>query len=263
MADKNSPIGILDSGVGGLTVIKAIKQLMPQEDTIFFADSLNCPYGNKNEDEIANLTNKIIDFLKTHNIKIVAIACNTMSAIIEQIRAKHDIEIIGIISPTAEYICKLNLSQVGLIATSFTIKSNRYKNLLQKSCKDLKLISQDSKVLAKLIEDAKFNEIDNEIKIQIDTILEKTQNLQDIILGCTHYPIVENSFKNLYPNISFINPAIDQANAVREFLAKNHMLTNKNSGDFKIYTSGNINKFETFLKKLNLPNPNLISYKKI
>lgn len=253
--DKNSAIGILDSGVGGLTVVKAVKQLMPQEDIIFFGDSLHCPYGNKSEEEILQLTNKIITFLKEKKVKILALACNTMSTLSEELRKQHEIEIVDIISPTVAYIAKLNLKELGLLATSFTVNSRRYDKLLSEKCENLTLYSQESKNLAKFIEDGNFDEADEELKKGISKILEKSPILEDILLACTHYPIIEASFKKFYPNISFINPAIDQANALREFLAKNHLLTNRNSGKFELYSSGKIDKFENFLQKLKLPEP--------
>lgn len=253
--DKNSAIGILDSGVGGLTVVKAVKQLMPQEDIIFFGDSLHCPYGNKSKEEILQLTNKIIAFLKEKKVKILALACNTMSTLSEELKKQHEIEIVDIISPTVAYIAKLNLKELGLLATSFTVNSQRYDKLLGEKSQDLILFSQASKNLAKIIEDGKFDEAEEELQREINKILEKKANLEDIVLACTHYPIIEHSFKKFYPNISFINPAIDQANALREFLAKNHLLTNKNSGKLELYSSGNIDKFEFFLKKLKLPEP--------
>lgn len=264
MVSKNSAIGVMDSGVGGLTVVKAIESMMPGEDIIFYGDSANCPYGNRTEEVIEEFAEGIIHFLEQHDVKAIAVACNTMSTIIDKIKGKYDIEIIGIVDPAAHHVARIAPSDVGVVATVFTISTKEYDKLIDKYDGSIKVVGQGSPSLAALIESGEFDytKIDAEIKKEVGTILEKDPQIKHIVLGCTHYPIVLDRFQKLYPSITFINPAVDQAMSVRDYLTKNHLLSSKEKGDLKIFTSGNTEKFAMMAEKLSLFTPVEIGYDK-
>lgn len=256
---KNSPIGIIDSGVGGLTVVKELQKILPNEDIIYTGDSKNCPYGNRASENIVELTKKMLNFLKSKNVKVVAVACNTISSLLEEYKNDYDFEIIGIISSAADYVVQKGIKSVGVLATSFTIKTQCYNKMIQSQDKAIEVIGQGSPILAALVDSGNFNqkEINTEICTQIDKILA-VKNVENIILGCTHYPILEKNFKECYPNINFINPALEQANAVYNYINKLDIL-NENGGSFNIITSATPENYENISNMLNLKKPESIS----
>ncbi|MEG2916255.1 MAG: aspartate/glutamate racemase family protein, partial [Oscillospiraceae bacterium] len=166
MISSQAPIGIIDSGIGGFTVVSEIQKLLPNESIIYIGDNRNCPYGNRDEKDIAKLTKKMLDFLETKNIKAVAIACNTISSALNECKNDYNFKIESIIYPTVKYIQMQNIKEVGILATEFTVKTGYYLKLLNKISKDIKVYSQSSPILATLIDNGDFSssEIDKEIK---------------------------------------------------------------------------------------------------
>lgn len=252
---RNS-IGVLDSGIGGLTVAKELQRLLPNEDIIYFGDSANCPYGNKPVNQITELSKNMLSFLADQNIKVVAIACNTISTLVDCLIACFEFKIVGIISPAADFIAKSKLSKVGLIATEFTVSTHCYDKLIHAHDPSIEIISKGSPLLAALVDRGDFNQddINAEITKQINYILAKSE-VDTVILGCTHYPIVENNFKNCYPNITFINPAKEQANAVKQYLTDQDLLNNEPNGSFSVYTSGDPAVYINVVKRLGMTEP--------
>ena len=256
MLNSKEYIGVIDSGVGGLTVVRELQKMLPGEDIIYFGDSANCPYGNKTEREILKLSLKMLDFLEGRGVKVVAIACNTISTLAEVLKPKDDCRIIGIIEPAAKFVIHTNLKKVGLIATKFTVSNGAYEKLIHKRDSSVSVVSKSSPLLAELIDRGDFgsNAIDSEIKTVIDAILSKDK-VKHIILGCTHYPIVEEKFRRYYPNISFINPAKEQAKAVQNYLEENNAFAEKNEGgSLSICTSGRPQLYANVAKRLGLNN---------
>lgn len=266
MSQKENTIGVMDSGVGGLTVVKELQKLLPNENIVFYGDSFNCPYGNREQNVIEGFTKGIVNFLKSKNCKIVAIACNTMSALVEQIKDDFNFEIIGIIEPAACYIAKIKPHSVGIVATEFTVKTQKYNELIHKYDQTIKVLGKGSPTLAALIENGAFNytEIDAEITNKMDAILAEDPTLDTVILGCTHYPIVLNRFELLYPHIKFINPAKNQAEAVKASLETDKLLNvSEKQGTFEIYTSGDVKNFEVMIKKIGLFTPDQLVHQQI
>lgn len=255
LVKSDSPIGIIDSGVGGLTVVKEVISALPQENIIYFGDSFNCPYGNKSESDILSYCFNMLKFMKQNNVKCVALACNTMSTLVEKVRPYFDFPIISFVECAAKDIISRNLSAVGLIATNFTANSGSYNRQINAGLPDCEVISVGSHDLTKLIDMGLTSgeEVEAEIKLCIDKILEK-RNVKDIILGCTHYPIVTDSFKKLYPDINFINPAVAECRMLKKMLADNGAL-NENGGDFSLYSSGETDNYFKILKMLGSPAP--------
>src|SRR5690554_2678509 len=126
----NRAIGVIDSGVGGLTVVKELQNLLPQESIIYFGDNANVPYGNRSEEEIAKLTKAMIDYLIKKDVKLVAVACNTISTIVDKYFSDYEVPIVSIIAPTAACVVKNKLKEVGVIATKFTVQTGAYDKLI-------------------------------------------------------------------------------------------------------------------------------------
>ena len=172
-------IGIFDSGIGGLNVLKELIKVYPHNEYIYFGDTLNLPYGNKSKEELEKRANKIISFLKKQNVDLIIIACGTISSnIYDKIKAEN---IYDILTPTLRYINDNNLKNVGVLATSMTIKSNVFKNYKQVACP----------LFVPLIENGKI--YDQEDVVQ--DYLTELGSVDNIVLGCTHYPMLKDIIK--------------------------------------------------------------------
>ncbi len=210
------PIGMFDSGVGGLTVYKEIKKAMPNEKIIYLGDTKNFPYGSKSKQSIIELCKKNIDFLLKQNVKIIVIACGTAtSQALEEVRRIYKVPIIGIIQPTIEYIkSKENLRTIGVIATRGTIRSNSWKINLKKQIKDVNVYNKECPLLAPMAEEGW---IDNEIaKLTIQEYIKDFPKLDALILGCTHYPLFKKIIKEQMPDTEIINTGEQIAKYIRK-----------------------------------------------
>ncbi|WP_101697404.1 glutamate racemase [Clostridium minihomine] len=257
MLSLKGSIGVMDSGIGGLTVAKEIQRLLPHEDILYFGDSANCPYGNKTAQEITELSRNMLRYLGNRGVKVVAIACNTISTLVDVLSEDFDFEILGIIAPSAAYVARSGIKRVGLIATEFTIQTGNYDKLIHALDPQVQVTGKGSPLLAGLVDRGDFSQqdINTEIRTQIDTILDRDPQIKHVILGCTHYPIVEQNFKNCYPDLSFINPALEQANAVRGFLQENGALAEHGQGGFTICTSGDPQVYVEVAKRIGMKDP--------
>ena len=253
MLNKTNPIGVMDSGVGGLTVVRELQRLLPGEDIIYFGDSANCPYGNKSTEQIFELGGNMLRFLGRSGVKCVAVACNTCSSMVERLRPCFDYKIVSIVEEAAKYVIREKLRSVGLIATEFTIASNRYAELIHEDAPDCRVVGKGSPLLAELVDRGDFDQgsIDAEIRTQVDNILSR-ENIGDLILGCTHYPIVEENFHRLYPELRLIDPAFEQASAVKRYLSEQNALNPQRRGTFTVCTSGDPQVYANVIRRLGL-----------
>ncbi len=248
-------IGVIDSGIGGLTVVKSLQQLIPSEDIIYFGDNINVPYGNRNKDEIFNLTMEVLRFMEKKNVKIVALACNTMSTLIDDYKDKFKFPIIDIIHPTVDHIIKMNTYSLSIIATEFTINSEIYQKLLKERNPDISISVEGSRELAALIDKGNFDsdEIKRVITAHLDNLFSKG-DIYNLVLACTHFPIVGDIFAEIAPEIKLIDPGFEQAKAIRTYLYENHLERSGDNGKLEINTSGNIEIYKSIIKRLKLKN---------
>lgn len=256
----NRPIGVLDSGVGGLTVAKELRDILPKENIIYFGDNANVPYGNKSEEEIYQLTKKMIDFLISKNAKLIAIACNTISSILDKYFQDYGLDIIGIIEPAADYVIKNKIQKVGVIATNFTIESGAHESLIKKHNKKLEVVTEASPSLASVIDGGDFT--DEEIRRLVDlhmTSILKKDNLKEIILGCTHYPIVIDIFQERSPGINFINPAYEQVIHIRDLMEAKKISGNNDKASFQVFTTGKASTYEKMVNLISIEKPSKIN----
>lgn len=232
----NRPIGMFDSGVGGMTVLKEIKEKLPNENIIYLGDTIHFPYGSRSKENIIELTKNGIDFLISKNVKAVIIACGTAtSQALDSIAVLYDIPIIGIIEPTVNYIAsKKNLKNIGVVATAGTIRSDGWKEHLLKAVPGLNVINRACPLLAPMAEEGW---IDNEIaKLTVHEYIKDISNIDALILGCTHYPLFYNIFKaDFNSNVEIINTGTIIANYVSELLPKSNLQSANEKGKIKIY----------------------------
>ena len=188
------PIGMFDSGVGGLTVLKEIMNKCPNEDIIYLGDTKRFPYGSKPKDSIISLTKRGIEFLISKGVKAVIIACGTAtSQALEEVQNCYNIPIIGIINETVEYVKEKGYKNIGVIATTGTIRSKAWQNKLYENIPDAVIHDKACPLLAPLAEEGW---IDNEVaKLTIKKYLKDLKNVECLILGCTHYPLFSHLIK--------------------------------------------------------------------
>jgi len=186
-------VGIFDSGIGGLTVLKEMISTHPKAHYIYYGDTKNLPYGNKTKEELKICSDNIINFLIKKDVDLIIIACGTISSnIYEEIKDKYGVKIVDVINPTIDYIKKNNLTKVGILGTYMTVDSKVFENRLT----DVKQVACPKFVPA--IESGKS--VDEYAK----EYLEQLKTCENIVLGCTHYPLIIDTLKK-YKNVNFIN----------------------------------------------------------
>jgi glutamate racemase len=225
---KEQPIGIFDSGVGGLTVAHAIKQILPGESIIYFGDTAHLPYGDKSAESISYYSHRITEFLLEHDSKVVLVACNSASAsAFDSLRKdfRDKTILLDVIDPVVEYISTRNFNKIGVIGTKRTISSGTYEEKLRKKSLATQVISLATPLLVPMIEEGFiFDDISNAI---LRTYLsnESLSGIQALILGCTHYPIIKNQISKIFNfNIEVIDSARIVSMILREELEKKGLL---------------------------------------
>lgn len=255
----NRPIGVIDSGVGGLTVAREFRKLLPEENIIYFGDNKNVPYGNRTEEEIYRLTKDMIDILIKKDVKLIAVACNTISTIVEKYFKDYSIPIVNIISPVVDCVIEEDIREIGVLATSFTIKSGLYEKLLREKNKDIVIVNEGSPKLAAIIDGGIYRDdkIIDLVDLHIGNML-KLRPLKHIILGCTHFPIIIEVFKERNPEINFIDPAREQVIYIDKLMRENTIKGNNPSSSFTIYTTGKRKTYDKMLACLKIESPDKI-----
>ena len=219
----NRPIGFFDSGLGGLTCIPYLMKELPEEKIIYFGDTARTPYGSKATRTIRNFSMEIADFLVKSDVKMIVIACNTVSATcVDDLQERFpQIPIIGIIEPTARYVATYRgvKDNVGVIGTKVTIASHAYKDKIHKYNSEIRIEEAPCPAFVPLIEEGIIeNEImDLTIRYYMDSFV-RNNNLDAVVLGCTHYPLIKQNIERLYPQIDIINPSEIVAGRIREVL---------------------------------------------
>lgn len=197
---SNQAIGIFDSGIGGLTVANAILKQLPNESLIYFGDTAHLPYGDKSEEAIQYYSKTIADFLLQKNCKIIVIACNTASSVAYNLLTQlhPTIPIINVIDPVVDYVIDKQYQQVGVIGTRGTIKSNVYKHKIEQRNQQISVKQLATPLLAPMIETGFINGQISELIIGEYLLKPKLENIESLILGCTHYPLIKNEIEQFY-----------------------------------------------------------------
>ncbi len=259
MNDPSAPIGVLDSGIGGFSVVARLKERLPHEDIIYFGDDSHCPYGSKTKEEVCTMTQQIVDFLVRKNVKAIVIACNTISTQALNLDG-HNVPILEIIGPVCRSFSIATPRCVGIIGTPLTIKTKVYEKKLIEENPYLTAMGVPSPNLANLIEHGNFEskEIDRELLSVMKPILDK--NIKHVILGCTHYPLVAKKFRDIFPDITFYDPAVFQADELTKLLTSYHIANLQESeGSFSLYTSGSSDCAIEAMERLKLRYPDSIT----
>lgn len=230
-------IGILDSGIGGTTVLREIKKLLPTEDYIYYADSKNNPYGEKTPEEIYYIVDKIVKFLIEKNCKIIVLACNTATTrCMKKLKKEYpNMLFVGTV-PAIKVACDHNYKHTLVLATPSTIDSERTKELIhdnKREDQEITLISCEG--LANAIE----NSDKEKINIILQQVKKKVENIpiDSIVLGCTHYPLIKANINNFFPNIPLLDGSFGVAKEVKHQLEIHNLLNKKGQGNVEYIDS--------------------------
>ncbi|QQV03197.1 MULTISPECIES: glutamate racemase [Chryseobacterium] len=250
----DQPIGIFDSGVGGLTVAKEIKRLLPNENLIYFGDTKHLPYGEKSKEAIIGYSTKISNFLLEQNCKAIVIACNTATAnalneVMDSVQRR--VPVIDVINPVAEKVSYEIHNNVGVIATKATVNSGLYKKSIRKHNKFIKVDELATPLLVPAIEEGFKNHPITHAIIYNYLSNSKLKNIETLILGCTHYPLLIDEIKQYYGNrVRVIDSPNIVANQLKIILDKYHLLNENNSKPtYQFYLSDITKNFEKISKK--------------
>ena len=246
------PIGIFDSGVGGLTVLSEIKKQLPNEKLIYLGDTKNFPYGSKTKEQIIEFAFQNTKELIQLGAKIIVIACGTAtSQAIEVLKQKFSIPIIGIIEPTVEYVKNQNIQRVGVIATEGTIRSGAWENTLKRRIKNIEVINKACPMLATIAEEGRATSAEGRAVIKEYMKPFKENKIDKIILGCTHYPIYQDLIKEElgYP-VELINTGITVSKELERYLKNNYLLNTEAENEDIIFLTKPEDEFKKIAKNL-------------
>lgn len=252
----NRAVGLLDSGVGGFTVLKEVQDHLPQENYIYLGDTKRMPYGERTNEEIIEFVNSDIRFLEEKGAKLIILACNTASSLIEKLTS--NVPLFSIVEAGCQAVLDYQQSgPVGLIATRATVKNQAYERTIPKYAPQVTFIAYGTPTLAQVINN-QLGEIEvlrANIRQAINPILEQCP-IKNLILGCTHYPIVKQTIREMYPELWLINPALKEIDIVSAYMDAHGMRRAQSGpGSTTVYITGteqNLEDSRNMLKELEI-----------
>ncbi|QRF23416.1 glutamate racemase [Alicyclobacillus sp. TC] len=252
MLNSNAPIGVFDSGIGGLTVATEIIRALPNESIIYVGDHARCPYGEKHADEVRRYAVEICNYFCALGVKLIVIACNTATAVALRYLQMHlPIPVLGVVKPGAEAAVSHSISKrIGVIGTPLTIESCIYTQAVHQLLPEAIVHSQACPAFVPLVEAGKWDgaEVESIVRQSLEPLLEK--KIDTLILGCTHYPLLEKSIQKVIgPSIQTISSARSVTQLVHSFLSEREMLANGTSESrHMFYTTGQESFMNTVLQ---------------
>ena len=258
--DRNAPVGVFDSGVGGLTVAREIMRQIPEERIVYFGDTARVPYGNKSKDTILRYSRQIIRFLRTREVKAIVIACNTASAYaLDTVAAESDIPIIGVINAGARTAVQATRNgKIGVIGTEGTIGSGIYTRVMKQLKPDIQVTGKPCPLFVPLVEEGLLHDsVTDEIASRYLSVL-KGKYIDTLVLGCTHYPLLRSTLRRLMgEDVVLVNPAYETAIELKQLLEERGLErdgTEPLQGEkYQFFVSDLAEKFTSFATSI-LPN---------
>jgi len=265
MADKRDlAIAVFDSGVGGLTIVKELLNVLPKESVIYLGDTARVPYGAKSEETVTRFTEEAISFLEDKGIKVLLIACNTSSSVaLPSLDDNYDFEILGVVDAGVEEAAKVSrIKRVGVIGTEATINSGVYEKRLRELDPNIEVFSKSCPLFVPLVEEGWIDEPES-YKIAAKYLRSlKDEKIDTLILGCTHYPFMKKVIQyGIGEHVALIDSAKAFVRKVRKILLESDALSIKEEREYKFYVTDEPSKFKNF-SELFLGN-NIGSIKKI
>ena len=254
---STAPIGVFDSGVGGLTVVREIMRQIPNEKIIYFGDTARVPYGSKSKDTVTRFSRQIVRFLQTYQVKTIVVACNTASAYaLEELEKETDIPMIGVVKPGAKAASDATRNgRIGVIATEATIGSHIYSRYINEINPQAKIYGKACPLFVPLVEEGLWiDPVTDEIAKRYLTELINI-DIDTLILGCTHYPLIRSTVaKIMGDNVTLVNPAYETAKELKELLSEKGLLTKEpprlGETQYQFFVSDGAEKFKNFANSI-------------
>ncbi len=224
--DKNAPIGVFDSGIGGTTILESLQELLPNDDYIFFGDSKNCPYGTKSLTDLERIVKNVVDYLLRERVKIIVVACNTATTqTIEFLREEYPfISFVGT-EPAIKLACDSGRSNLLLLSTEGTAHSMRTEELIEENLREgQNIVNLPCLGLAEAIETRDAERINHNLTKNFQNV-KNPEKVDVVILGCTHYPIVKTEIQKFFPNARLVDGGNGVARHTQELLKSQGLLS--------------------------------------
>ncbi len=245
----NRPIGVFDSGLGGLTAVRELMRLLPAEDIVYFGDTARVPYGGRSPETILKFARQDMNFLCSFDLKAVVIACGTVSTTsLSTLRQEYDLPIIGVVEPTAVAAARCTRNnKIGLIATAASIHSGAYEKAAAREKPDATVFGKACPLFVPLVENGRFSVGDPVIETVAGEYLQcmKDKGVDTLMLGCTHYPLLSDVIaKIMGPGVTLINSGLEAARSLKTLLEQRGALAEQGPGDASYFVSDTVDGFE-------------------
>lgn len=253
----NRPIGVFDSGVGGLTVAREIMRQLPNERIVYFGDTARVPYGSKSRETVTKFSRQIVRFLESQQVKAIVVACNTASAYaLEELEKEVDIPMIGVVKPGARAaLAATKNKKIGVVATEATIHSGIYSRYIEKNDKDVRVLGKACPLFVPLVEEGLWEDpVTDEIARRYLTELIDS-GIDTLILGCTHYPMLRSTVaKIMGESVTLVNPAYETARELKRLLEEKDLESEHRPGLgtelYRFFVSDAADKFQRFANSI-------------
>ena len=257
MIDKNAPVGVFDSGVGGLTVAREIMRNLPSEKIVYFGDTARVPYGSKSKDTVIRYSSQIVHFLREQNVKAIVIACNTASAFaLEAVQDKLDIPVLGVIEAGARVAAEeTNNKRVGVIGTVGTVGSGIHESYLKRLDPEITVIGKACPLFVPLVEEGWYHDpVTEEVARRYLKELQD-QEIDTLILGCTHYPLLRSTIRKIMgEDVRLVNPAYETALELGRLLTREGLVNDGGTDcageKYQFFVSDAAEKFAEFANSI-------------
>lgn len=243
------PIGVFDSGLGGLTAVRQLRQIMPSENIIYFGDTARVPYGNRSRDTLLKYARQDMRFLRSFDLKAVVIACGTVSSnCLEILQEENDIPIVGVVEPTVRRAVAVTRNKrVGMVATRASVSSGAYERTFHGLDSSVEVFSRACPLFVPLVEEGRCRPGDIVIETVAQEYLQglKDQDVDTLVLGCTHYPLLTDVVHRVMgPMVTLVDAGAEAARAVRDLLQAQDACADRTQGSASYYTSDRAADFQ-------------------
>ena len=246
---NNAPIGVFDSGLGGLTAVRELRNVLPNENIVYFGDTGRVPYGTRSNETIRKYASQDTKFLLKHNVKLIIAACGTVSSVAVNLKRDLPVPYTGVVSPTCFAAVRATKNKkIGVIGTSATINSHSYRDMIAEFDSSVEVIEQDCPLFVPLVENGFIDKDDDVVRLVIERYMNgiKEAGVDTVILGCTHYPIIKDAISSVMgEGVTLIDSGKETAIYAAKILKEQGILSdNSEKGDCEFYVSDTPDGFE-------------------
>lgn len=247
MASEALPIGVFDSGIGGLTVARVIREIMPKEGIVYLGDTANVPYGDKSKKELIKLASQVVKFLLDKDVKVIVAACNTSSSVSLPFVAQDcPVPLLGMIKPGAQdAVRSTRHGRIGVLATQATVKSLAYTREIKSLNPEVEVIEVGCPELVPLVEKGTIDGPQAEKTVGQYLDILRIHKVDTVVLGCTHYPFLRPVISKIWPEVSLVDPAYAVARELKKLLAELGLGRREGEGKVEFWATGDASSFYT------------------